>query len=99
MQEFLAAVAKLLIECGESVAKLRDVDAECADALNQVARKVAELMPAALVARPDADRAAVLLLSAGSKVVSNSDYMDDWFAAEKQAMQLLGIVPLATAAR
>lgn len=101
MNEFLAAVARLLIECGESASRLRQVDGDLSygDQLAEAATRVADLMPAALAARPDVDKAAVLLLRAGSLMRGDSGFDAEWDAAEKQAMQLLGVVPLTTAAK
>lgn len=100
MNEFLAAVAKLLVGCGESASRLRHVDGDMSygDHLAEAAEVVAGLLPKAMD-RTAADKAAVLLLSVGGKVAVDGAYLDDWNAAEKQALQLLGVVPLTTAAK
>lgn len=99
MDKFLAAVARLLIQAGECAAVVSDEYEPSAVALLEAADKVAEMLPAALAARPDVDKAAILLLRAGSLMRGDSGLDTEWDAAEKQAMQLLGVVPLTPAAK
>ncbi len=60
-------------------------------------KKALRDLVAVLPTRPDAERAALMLLSAGQAMYGNSELDEDWLDAVAQAEKLLGIVELTPA--
>lgn len=99
MDELIKAVGVLLVECGDS-GRIIDAGTDYeGDPLRQKAETVAALLPR-MADRQKADQAAVLLLAAGSKLRmdGSAEATAAWDAAERQALALLGVVPLTPAA-
>lgn len=95
MDDLTKSIGKLLFECGVAYERLGD-PGNLSPLCEEIAGRLHHL-----AGRSNAEQAALLLLAAGGKLWGEAAELtagcEQWLDAEKRAMQLLGVVPLAKA--